>query len=74
MPCLTMNWLYCMRSESVSVKKISRNKLKLKAKSLLLQPNLTLRKEQRLRKKRKKLLFQYQKRRLLLFYQNLLSM
>jgi hypothetical protein len=63
-----------MRSESVSVKKISRNKLKLKAKSLLLQPNLTLRKEQRLRKKRKKLLFQYQKRRLLLFYQNLLSM
>jgi hypothetical protein len=63
-----------MRSESVSVKKISRNKPKLKAKSLLLQPNLTLRKEQRLRKKRKKLLFQYQKRRLLLFYQNLLSM
>jgi len=63
-----------MRSESVSVKKISRNKLKLKAKSLLLQPNLTLRKEQRLRKKRKKSLFQYQKRRLLLFYQNLLSM
>jgi hypothetical protein len=43
-----------MKSVNVSVKKISRNKLKLKAKSQLLQPNLTPRKGLKLRRKRKK--------------------